>query len=117
MLLVQDPGADPIVISGGVADREAKTPMDTEDAFRIGSLTKTYVAVVVMQLVEEGSVGLDDAIEQHLPAVPRLRPPSSSSPSRRCAAEHHGLGQALRESDSGGQAPGVHGIRPADAYA
>ena len=69
MLLVQDPGADPIVLSAGVSDRKAKKPMSDDDAFRIGSLTKTYVAAVVMQLVEEGTIGLDDPVEDHLPGL------------------------------------------------
>ncbi|MEV0617046.1 serine hydrolase domain-containing protein [Nonomuraea sp. NPDC050404] len=37
--------------------------------FRIGSVTKTFVATVVLQLVDEGKVRLDDPIEQHLPGL------------------------------------------------
>jgi len=36
---------------------------------RIGSNTKTFVAVVVMQLVQEGKVGLDEPIETYLPGL------------------------------------------------
>ena len=42
-------------------------PMDGE--VRIGSNTKTFVAVVVMQLVQEGKVGLDEPIETYLPGL------------------------------------------------
>ncbi|MEU9835145.1 serine hydrolase domain-containing protein [Streptosporangium sp. NPDC048047] len=34
---------------------------------RIGSNTKTFVATVVLQLVAEGGLGLDDAVDDHLP--------------------------------------------------
>ena len=44
-------------------------PMDGE--VRIGSNTKAFVAVVVMQLVQEGKVGLDEPIETYLPGLIR----------------------------------------------
>ncbi|MEU4607688.1 serine hydrolase domain-containing protein [Kribbella sp. NPDC023972] len=37
--------------------------------FRIGSVTKTFVATVVLQLVDEGRVALDAPIERYLPSV------------------------------------------------
>ncbi|MEU6714161.1 serine hydrolase domain-containing protein [Nonomuraea sp. NPDC046802] len=39
--------------------------------YRIGSNTKTFVAVVVLQLVGEGRLGLEDTVEQWLPGVVR----------------------------------------------
>lgn len=39
--------------------------------FRIGSVTKTFVATVVLQLVDEGELGLDDPIDKHLPGLVR----------------------------------------------
>ncbi|ONI90677.1 alkaline D-peptidase [Saccharothrix sp. ALI-22-I] len=38
--------------------------------FRIGSATKTFVATVVMQLVDEGRVGLDDPVDRYVAGVP-----------------------------------------------
>ena len=35
----------------------------------IGSVTKTYVAATVLQLVEEGRLDLDDAVRTHLPEL------------------------------------------------
>jgi D-alanyl-D-alanine carboxypeptidase len=46
--------------AAGVADLEAAEPMTMEHRFRIGSVTKTFVAVVVLQLVDEGKLSLDD---------------------------------------------------------
>lgn len=41
--------------------------MTTESQFRVGSNTKPFVSALVMQLVEEGEVGLDDPITTYLP--------------------------------------------------
>ena len=42
----------------------------TDTQFRIGSLTKTFVAVLVMRLRDEGRLGLDDPLEKHLADAP-----------------------------------------------
>lgn len=43
--------------------------MRAADRFRIGSLTKTFVATVVLQLVGEGRLSLDDSVERWLPGL------------------------------------------------
>jgi D-alanyl-D-alanine carboxypeptidase len=43
--------------------------MPPEGAFRIGSITKMFTAVVIMQLAEDGVLSLDDPLAQWLPAV------------------------------------------------
>ena len=57
------------VVTRGYDDLEAKRPMSVADRFRIGSVTKTFVATIVMQLVNEGKLSLDDSVEQWLPGV------------------------------------------------
>jgi D-alanyl-D-alanine carboxypeptidase len=57
---------DTWVATTGLADDERPTVPD--DRFRIGSMSKTFVAVVVLQLVEEGVFDLDDAASEWLPA-------------------------------------------------
>ena len=37
--------------------------------FRVGSVTKTFVAALALRLVDAGVLGLDDTVEQHLPGV------------------------------------------------
>jgi len=69
VLVVDDPQADPITVVSGVADTESGRPVSADDRFRIGSLTKPYVAVVVMQLAEEGTISLDDTVEEWLPGL------------------------------------------------
>lgn len=55
--------------TAGLADVTNKRPMRAVDRFRIASLTKTYTATVVLQLVAEGRLHLDDSVEQHLPGL------------------------------------------------
>jgi CubicO group peptidase (beta-lactamase class C family) len=45
----------------------AGAPPDPDTQYRIGSLTKTFVALLVMRLREEGRLHLTDPIERHLP--------------------------------------------------
>jgi D-alanyl-D-alanine carboxypeptidase len=51
----------------GTAEREGHTPVRTDAPFRIASITKVFVAVVVLQLVEEGRLGLDDPASRYAP--------------------------------------------------
>ncbi len=53
--------------AGGVADIHTGTPMRPDLRFRIGSITKTFVATVVLQYVAEGHVHLDDPVAAYLP--------------------------------------------------
>jgi D-alanyl-D-alanine carboxypeptidase len=56
-------------LARGVAELRRHTPMRTDDRFRIGSLTKTYVATVVLQLVAERKIALTDTVERWLPGL------------------------------------------------
>ncbi|PFD06895.1 serine hydrolase domain-containing protein [Bacillus cereus] len=55
--------------AAGVADLSTKKPMKTDFRFRIGSVTKTFTATVVLQLAGENRLNLDDSIEKWLPGV------------------------------------------------
>jgi D-alanyl-D-alanine carboxypeptidase len=48
--------------ASGLADVATGRPMDADLRFRAGSLTKTFVAVVVLQLVAEGRIRLDERV-------------------------------------------------------
>ena len=54
----------------GVADVKAARPATTDDVYRIGSITKTFTAVLVMQLVDAGRIELDAPLHVYLPEVP-----------------------------------------------
>lgn len=51
----------------GVAERESGAPARVDGVYRTGSISKTFTAVLLLQLVEEGLVGLDDKVVDHLP--------------------------------------------------
>ncbi|MCX5252378.1 beta-lactamase family protein [Streptomyces sp. NBC_00201] len=53
----------------GVADRTSGRALGTADRFRIGSVTKTFSAVVLMQLADEGKLELDASVDHYLPGL------------------------------------------------
>ena len=57
----------------GFADIASKTPVTPDTVFRIGSVTKTFTAVAVMQLWEQGLIDLDAPAVEYLTAY-RLVP-------------------------------------------
>jgi D-alanyl-D-alanine carboxypeptidase len=54
----------------GVADRASGGPLALGDRFRIGSITKTFTATLVLQLVERGRLRLSDRLSEYVPGVP-----------------------------------------------
>ncbi|MBQ0988075.1 beta-lactamase family protein [Streptomyces sp. F63] len=59
--------------TAGVADRRSARPIGRADRFRAGSVTKVFVATVVLQLRAEGVLRLSDPVEKHLPGLVRGR--------------------------------------------
>ena len=57
--------------TAGVGNLKTKQPRSTEDSFRAGSITKTFIATVLLQLEAEGRVSLDDTVDKWLPGVVR----------------------------------------------
>lgn len=51
----------------GLADVEGERPATLDTQYRIGSITKTFTAVLVMQLRDAGRLDLDDRLDRHLP--------------------------------------------------
>ncbi len=48
----------------GYKNKEAKTPLKEEDIFRIASISKSFVATSIMQLVEGGKLSLSDDVSK-----------------------------------------------------
>lgn len=73
-------GGRPVLVRGyGHAALDPVTPVDPErHLFRIASVTKTFTYVAAMQLVEQGKLSLDDAVNERLPE--RLRVPDDGFP-------------------------------------
>ena len=61
-----------LVFSGGVgvAELDNMTPADGRTVHNVGSVSKVESAVAVMQLVEQGKVGLDEVIQKYVPSYP-----------------------------------------------
>ena len=53
----------------GTASYEMPRPVEPNFSFRIGSITKTFTASVVLQLAEEKQLNLEDTVEKWLPGV------------------------------------------------
>lgn len=51
----------------GFADVESKIVMSPKTCFRIASISKTFTAIAIMQLAEQGKINLDNHIEKYLP--------------------------------------------------
>jgi D-alanyl-D-alanine carboxypeptidase len=54
----------------GVADRASGEPMTSEVHHRIGSVTKTFTAPLLLEAADEGLLSLDDTIDEHVKGVP-----------------------------------------------
>jgi CubicO group peptidase (beta-lactamase class C family) len=58
----------PIWVGGvGVRDRDTPAPVDADTVFRVGSLSKTVIALGVMRLVDQGKLDLDRPLREILP--------------------------------------------------
>ncbi|MET7476075.1 serine hydrolase domain-containing protein [Streptomyces sp. NPDC005648] len=55
--------------SAGVADRRTGRAISNADRFRIGSVTKVFSAVVLLQLVDEKKLALDASVDHYLPGL------------------------------------------------
>jgi D-alanyl-D-alanine carboxypeptidase len=68
VVLVRD-GDRTMRLARGYGNLAKSTPMRVRNQFRVASLTKTFVATVVLQLVEEGTLALDDTVDDWLPGL------------------------------------------------
>lgn len=65
----------------GWADIEGQTPADAYSIYRTGSISKSFTAVLVMLMVEEGYFHLDDPVEKYFPEINNLaEKPTISEP-------------------------------------
>ena len=59
--------------SYGYADMEKKIPATKDTVYRIGSITKQFTALMLLQLAEQGKVRLSDPVEKYFPEVNKLQ--------------------------------------------
>lgn len=74
-------GADTVLARGwGYADLEQRVPATRRTVYRIGSLTKQFTALAVLQLADQGRLSLDDTLQRFVPSFP--------TPGRRVTIRH-----------------------------
>ena len=54
----------------GLANLELNVPMEVDNVFEIGSMTKQFTAISILMLVEKGDLNLDDEITKFIPDYP-----------------------------------------------
>jgi D-alanyl-D-alanine carboxypeptidase len=67
--LVTEAGRQVFAGAVGVADLARSRPIEAIDRYRIGSVTKLYVATLVLQLAALGVLRLDETVEDRLPGL------------------------------------------------
>jgi D-alanyl-D-alanine carboxypeptidase len=55
--------------ASGVANLSTEEPVQANDLFQIGSITKSFTATTILKLTEENVLSLDDTLEQWLPEI------------------------------------------------
>jgi CubicO group peptidase (beta-lactamase class C family) len=73
-------GALAHVGTAGVRDIASKAPVEPDTVFRIASMTKSFTALAILKLRDEGRLSLDDPAERHVPELKNLTYPTTDSP-------------------------------------
>ncbi|OFW40342.1 MAG: hypothetical protein A3J29_18440 [Acidobacteria bacterium RIFCSPLOWO2_12_FULL_67_14b] len=64
----------------GYRDVPSKAPVTPDTVFRIASMTKSFTAIAILKLRDEGKLALDDPAEKYVPEMRALAYPTSDSP-------------------------------------
>src|SRR5215510_6956204 len=64
----------------GYRDVPSKAPVTPDTVFRIASMTKSFTAMAILKLRDEGKLSLDDPAEKYVPEMKALVYPTSDSP-------------------------------------
>ncbi len=92
----------PVYAKGfGLAEAKSKKPVTTDTVFRIASISKTFTAIAVMQLWEQGKFKLDDPVNHYLKTYQVLHPDPAAPPVtiRHMLTHTSGIGEMRDTSD------------------
>jgi CubicO group peptidase (beta-lactamase class C family) len=64
----------------GVLDTSTKTPVTTDSAFRIASMTKSFTALAILRLRDAGKLSLDDPVSKYVSELAGLPSATTDSP-------------------------------------
>jgi CubicO group peptidase (beta-lactamase class C family) len=91
MVMIRD--GKPIWVGGlGLADKASGRRVDGDTAFRVGSLTKSFLAIAILRQVERGTMHLDDKLSDIAPEIPIDNPWQSTDPVRLVHVLEHTAG-------------------------
>jgi D-alanyl-D-alanine carboxypeptidase len=84
----------------GVADVAAGRAASVDDHVRIGSVSKTFGAAIILQLVDEGLLALDDTVADADPALAERFPEAAKVPIRDLLGMTSGIADYMNVPDS-----------------
>jgi CubicO group peptidase (beta-lactamase class C family) len=64
----------------GLRDLATKAPVQPDSVFRIASMTKSFTALAILKLRDEGRLSLEDPVERYVPELKTLTYPTADSP-------------------------------------
>ncbi len=64
----------------GFANLELKVPAGADIAFRIASMSKSFITLSIFKLRDDGKLHLDDPVWKYVPEFRKVRPPTKDSP-------------------------------------
>jgi CubicO group peptidase (beta-lactamase class C family) len=68
------------VKTAGVRELKSRASVTADTVFRIASMTKSFTAMAILKLRDEGKLSLDDAVSLYVPALANLPYPTKDSP-------------------------------------
>jgi len=94
--------------SFGMADIESGVPAGRATIYRVGSVTKAFTALMLLQLVEDGTVRLTDPVSKYYPEIDRVAGRPAGSPPitlLQLATHTSGLAAEPQDADRFAQGP------------
>lgn len=88
------------VATSGLSNLENQTPVQPEDKFQIASVTKTFTAVTILKLAEEGKLSLDDTLEKWLPNIAQNIPDGNNITIRQLLNGSSGIYDFAKDANS-----------------
>jgi CubicO group peptidase (beta-lactamase class C family) len=64
----------------GYRELPSQAPVTRDSVFRIASMTKSFTAIAILKLRDEGRLSLDDLAEKYVPELKKLRYPTTDAP-------------------------------------
>ena len=80
-----------------MADLAQEQPLETDSVFQIGSISKLFTAVILLQLAEEGALALDDPLGKWLPEMAAVLPNGEALTLRQLASHTAGVNEYERD--------------------